>query len=696
MSIFIARYKKNTNHLVWDKNGQVFRKNLPFEPNNTSIYNFENTDLIVYSFKVALEREPYLSENRVTMLQGYGLSDLEERLVDCIDNNCSLDNKVFHEAFCAVSVTNNSINFCTSASGVDSLFYLDTEDEFIVTNGHNLLQTYIEKEKLPFRKSAFAWMVGRGHLSDFGTYWEGVEKTIPANLFTYNKNNLSINHSDIFQKKAINTADIKGIVKDISQYFDTLMNSIVAEKRIWLSGGKDSRAITSIMVNSSSFKDFDFVTHGESFSPDVMAAKDVAKALNIQDKHTVNLPSLSQGNINIFSRIAEDLSWCNSGSSLADLKSFKQNELLVIGGHENGFKASLNYLNLDDFIKSRKYWVDSKNILSKEMFDLQFSQYSESLKEILKDVPTSRYTQVESLYFRNTTYIASALSASHIATSEVHPFLDGKMIDLLLNVNDKALDSQLIHYLMTLEADIGLESLPYADDFWPDSLKELMQELDLKIKTETKLSYEFKSYYPTEKALGLYKWRIELVKISIPLILGYTEDHKFFDFINYDKLKSLAEKDMDNLTLSDIYFWLGILKACMVHEFGLDSLDFTKRDDLAQKIEKLYEKYSTKSSITTSTFGKTTLSEELNYTKEKLADYEKCIVAMIKVSRGDNRVKDNTTKTNSVYLKECRDSASYKLGHLLLHETKSFRDLLKLPMRIKDIKDKKVFHDAKR
>jgi len=223
-----------------------------------------------------------------------------------------------------------------------------------------------------------------------------------------------------------------------------------------------------------------------------------------------------------------------------------------------------------------------------------------------------------------------------------------------------------------------------------------MKKLKLQSTKEHQPPYEFKSYYPTEKSRGLYKWRIELVNISIPLILGYLKNHSFFDFIDYKKLQSLSKKELDSLTLGDLYFWLGILKACMVHEFGLDSLDFTKRDDLAQKIEKLYEKYSTKSSITTSTFGKTTLSEELNYTKEKLADYEKCIVAMIKVSRGDNRVKDNTTKTNSVYLKECRDSASYKLGHLLLHETKSFRDLLKLPMRIKDIKDKKVFHDAKR
>lgn len=59
-----------------------------------------------------------------------------------------------------------------------------------------------------------------------------------------------------------------------------------------------------------------------------------------------------------------------------------------------------------------------------------------------------------------------------------------------------------------------------------------------------------------------------------------------------------------------------------------------------------------------------------------------------KYNQALKRINDYKAKANAaeVAFQGCQSSASYKLGHLLIHETKSFKDVLKLFGRIKAIK----------
>ncbi|NKB78580.1 hypothetical protein HED49_03355 [Ochrobactrum daejeonense] len=90
------------------------------------------------------------------------------------------------------------------------------------------------------------------------------------------------------------------------------------------------------------------------------------------------------------------------------------------------------------------------------------------LRELLADAPVSRYPQVEALIFLIATRLTGSQGNAHITRSEVHPFLDGRMLRLLMGVSDEALDNQIIHYAMMRHSPAPLETAAFAADRWPE------------------------------------------------------------------------------------------------------------------------------------------------------------------------------------------------------------------------------------
>jgi len=87
--------------------------------------------------------------------------------------------------------------------------------------------------------------------------------------------------------------------------------------------------------------------------------------------------------------------------------------------------------------------------------------------------------------------------------------------------------------------------------------------------------------------------------------------------------------------------------------------------------------------------------EELKKTSEI---YEKLLLRLnyletdLKKSKSDINILKKAldiAKGFKINFEGCRASASYQMGHLLLHETRSIRDVLRLPGKIKDIRSKK-------
>ncbi|WP_127021623.1 hypothetical protein [Rheinheimera mangrovi] len=615
MSVFIARFSMDSvpgQRIV----PADFLNNLPFKPIDHNYVEVKNGELICFNYGVALERKIVNNKDSYLLVQGAGDLDLETRVHDSFFNKLPLSINRFPEPFCALMLSENNLTFSTSFCGVDPIFYLLDGRTIYVSNRHNLLGRFILTKS--FEKKSFIWIVGRNHISDTDTYWRDLKKVEPSNTYFFDGDLTSFSAENYF---ALNLSrhDVVDKIEDFANSFNKSIAISPVKKRLWLSGGKDSRAILGL-ISKDNLSNFDFVTHGESYSPDVMSSKDVSNFLGVSNQHVINNVNIGEGAIDIYKRLAVDLAWCFSGNSFADLKMFYNNKnLLVVGGHENGFKSKSNKLDLKEYVNSRKYWVDSFGILTKEYYVHQYEYYKKTLYDVLQYYPKSRFSQAESVHFRNSTYLASALSSCHLGTSEIHPFLDGRMYELLVGVDDQILESQFIHYVMTTKQNTDLAGISYANDKWPTDLRDWIgtQNYD---RVSSKRPYEFKKYFPSQKGFGLHGWRLQLVSLSKNFVINYyTDNASFFDFIDFGRLHELSEKTIDSFVLKDIYFWLSLLKAALIHYFDKKILSFDSVEDVALEIKNVLNYQG-------NAFFKGTASEDvINILKLKNKALEDCV-----------------------------------------------------------------------
>lgn len=123
MSIFIARHFKK-EHNKTDLY-EIASQRLPRKPKSYEKFSFEKNDAAVFFFNAALDRNPVnFSENEVVILQGYGDKNLEFKVRNAYIKKHALDLINFPEAFCAVRVHKNGIEFAGSAVGADPLFFM--------------------------------------------------------------------------------------------------------------------------------------------------------------------------------------------------------------------------------------------------------------------------------------------------------------------------------------------------------------------------------------------------------------------------------------------------------------------------------------------------------------------------------------------------------------------------------------------
>ena len=591
----------------------------------------------MFGFGSALDSSISRNDSCTIIRQGYSLPGIEKRIEEEFLLGGHINTQNFPESFCAILAQKDQLVAYSSSTGVDQLFFYSTEGATYVTNRHNLLGPIVKD--LTFKKSSFAWMVGRTHIGDMSTYWNEITRSKPGTKYVVTSSCITAFEPDtknLFDP--IPNGDIQSEIAGISTYFKEILSNVSAEKRLWLSGGKDSRAIFGLIDCESVRDGLSMTTGGELFSPDVMAAQDLSALVGLSSRHTVSRPAITSSRIVVSEKIANDLTVDFTGGSLADLRPISKSDACIIGGHENGFKSKKNTKSLDEYVDDRIHWVDNLNILTPvARFEL-YRDYRKDLIRILSDVPVSRYSQVDLVHNRNPNFLSSTITSSHISASEIHPFLDGRMYRLLCGVSDEALDSQFIHYAMMYNSEFALESLPFAADNWPDSLHDLIKENNLPLRNGKSTPYQFNKLFPTLKSFGLYDWRLNLVDGSQNFVRDYINDNSdFFDFINIRVLNELLKKDSKDFSFKEVYTFLSLLKASFVHHFNEKLFDFSRRGEIAAEVNRLldFEKVTGKAVES----KESQKDQENAFLKSKLEDYEKSIAAIVRQHKNEEDSK---------------------------------------------------------
>src|SRR5699024_1666635 len=475
MSVFLFRFAKHSS--APSIRHTDLSKYLPREPHAEKIVCNGPAEIRIFSYDAALDKPIQETSEGFVFSQGYlpraAFTQLSERLLDEYPITL-LD---YPESFCAIAYRDGKFGYTSAGTGADQLFTLETSNAIFVTNRHNLLGNFARK--VSFRKESFWWMAGRSHIGDSGTYWNEIVRSLPSRKYIYNGvlQIVETNYDGLFQR--VQPVDIPEVMSDIVDHFRVIMDDVSSDKRISLTGGKDSRAILGLISALDQTDRLVANTTGYYFSPDVLAAQGLTGQLGISKQHKITRPQTFQATGDVASRVVDDLLFDFAGRSLADIGKFSFAGDLVLCGHEAGIKSLLNHRQLDEFVHSRRFWVDDRKILNSDIREELNKNYQDRLRAALADVPQAYYDKIEGLEFRLPHRNSPNITGAHVGGGQLHPFYDGKVVKLLCGIPAQFLEQHYIPYYFAALAKRDIVTPRFADDGWPPALKELLHEHNL-------------------------------------------------------------------------------------------------------------------------------------------------------------------------------------------------------------------------
>lgn len=616
MSAFIFAFNK-TSAPIWEKSElDVF---LPRPSKQLKVYEKGRSVLYHLIFDTALYRDVEDNQNFTIAIEGY-ISDNNRRMLpNMLLSTHEFDVTSFPDAFCSVAFTNDNFGFYSSITGIDQLFYYEDERGVYVTNRHNLLG--IVCKSLTLRENSFAWMCSRGHIGDHGTYWNEINRSRPGEKYFYDGELKTIKGRKTALFEQIKNDDAMDYLKSVADDFALIFNGIEAKKSISLTGGKDSRAILGLLDYSNSIDNIRVSTTGHLFSPDVMSAQCLTQKLGITN-HRINRPKLVITAMDYAERIANELLFDFTGKSLADIGKFSFTNELILGGHEAGIKSPKNDRGLKEFINAReKWWCDDRRVLNITKRKEITQAYADRLESSLADVPVSCYDKIEGIDLRISNRNSPNITGSHLGSSQMHPFYDGRIIKAVCGLSEELLTAQFIPYYFTSLSNVDLVNEPFANDGWPQTLTALIDSNKALKKIQKIAPFRFREEHPSEKSFGLFSWRLELCDISSQRLIEYIKDNNdFFCFLDFEKSKSIIEKEGSQKNFREMQIHLGILKAAIVHYLKDDLFSFENKKLLVSRIKDFF--------ISTSLQESTDENELIDKLESKLLEYEESIAKL--------------------------------------------------------------------
>lgn len=542
-----------------------------------------------------LEHKPITSDGKCCFFDGIPpYRDFPGRLLTA-DRQILFDLlKTATTGFSSLIFTKDSAISFVSLPATHAIFYLKTDNFIAITSSIALLSPIY---KLKVREKALLWNIGRGHVGDFGSTFNDVSKHIPGHILVTDASNggriqiTPIQKPTDFVINGISLPDVPELLLNYCNEQANIISGLNASKKILaLSGGKDSRAIASLLALSGATENLEFSTRGFLSSPEAMSASLVAQAIRPNARHTIT-PQYGRASIALGPIIKTLYSRYGDGS-LADLNfhSLSPRGSIQFGGHENGLKTPINKLAFDDYFIRKSWWVDGAGLLKEDVRQELLSDYRKSLSLFLESVPEYMYAHVESLYMRNATFISSNLNVSNSGANQYHPFLNSRLFGIMLSVPHEVHESQAILYLITAASSKDLTSIPYCGDKFPDSIEETLAAMKYAHKSDhlASMPFEYLSFLPDGGGFGAYQRRFNMIDLFRPMYKSLVNSSSILrGSINFNRLASLLSVKTESLKPVEVYCLLGLSSSLLTELFGADLLEPSKHRNIESEIRKV-------------------------------------------------------------------------------------------------------------
>lgn len=508
MNKFIAiRYRYESAPFV----GRIrsrFLDEIPFRAAKLHIYDFPTSKIVLAAAEPAVSgfarmQHTYVDEPSDSFLTFDGVPFLDQQdfsrgWAECL---CEHVDRVgpargamdLLGAYCLAYLSSDG-DLCAFGdfAGLCPVYYYESDGCFAVSNRQRLLQAVVKGGDFEFDLSAYSWLTGQSNLFGSRSPYSGVRLLKPGEEVVVGERGARVTNLPTRHWWKAETVRADFTARDLNEIYEYLIKQMTAFGRlpfesltIDLSGGLDSRTVLALAVASGAIERVDHVyTSGVDGSPDIEAAKHVARALDVSlQVNTVAPPTIDVDAW--WTHVRGHCFRCEGTVCPPD----------GLGGPERRLMPALSGTGGEIYrphIKAHKY-VETRSVGdAKELFrnyqqkhdplDLQHPAVTrQQRRELYELVDSYARDGVEPEDMRYVAYVdsrlpwwAGGLHANVMGRLRLNPLVSWPVARVVYGVRAVQRQIDRVHYEILRRASPRLVKIPFAGYAWDERLRPYM------------------------------------------------------------------------------------------------------------------------------------------------------------------------------------------------------------------------------
>jgi len=520
----------------------------------------------------------YSAEHAVPLSEGAVVSGFS----DWTDSYRRVDGE-----YSIVSVNGDGIRFQSNIGGSHNLYYLNNHRYFAVCNRSPMILG-LDQFKFELDIESIRWKAFQGYVGNLGTAIQGVAK-LPNGSFGRVCEKESLRISRLNVRALFDERQSQLSSSDITDKFEAQIQGMVnyanyahqfcGSRRIEvpLSGGKDSRVLLSILKQTDLLDNDSIVwTRGNRYSPDCLAASDIAKTLRL-DQHEIRMPGYISSQAISTNLICNTLNNHEAMLSLFDFAGIAVNSNFRVQGHQNALRPGRYSWdcsqNIEEFLKfaDGKWFNDPLNLLvsnsdikqvSSEFFSTMFQEGAR-----IEDLGDLFY-----LFDRNPNWVAVISAADYLCSAITNPLMADGLFRFIFQFDSKLRSIELFHFLALYINAPEWVDIPFADDQWSEKTFAWVRQSGLTMSgLRGRPTAAYKSHPSFPNAANPYITNIKLTYYNglkeIAKDILAKNKQEISQYMHVDVLKNLLCSD-EPLSFQKLYTAMGVISSLLMIEYG--------------------------------------------------------------------------------------------------------------------------------
>jgi hypothetical protein len=345
-----------------------------------------------------------------------------------------------------------------------------------------------------------------------------------------------------------------------------------------LSGGKDSRLVLALLLKAGLENTISSImTRGPSYSPEVLAAQDVCKAIGYEN-HEIRRPAPNSITEISFQMIVNTINYTEGNLSLYDFMGIHPRKETSVCGHQltlrPGAYKNCRQSSFEAFVEDATIarFHDPLSVLRGVYLERIQSDFAQTFCRYREEgAALTEFGDLHLLRDRLQNWAAVFNNADYYSGPLTNPLLLPEVLRFAFSMPAEARSLEMPHYVWMKFCDARLPGIPFADDAWKPRLFHKLSALGMSVDPgeRTVIAYQSHGSFPDLANPLIPSLKLSYFHALRPVMRGLLKEQKdrVSEYLDVKRLDDLLTEHRDP-TLGELYCTMGVYADLLLRAYG--------------------------------------------------------------------------------------------------------------------------------